>query len=207
MKQVSFHKGGFTLVELLVVMVIIATLAGLTLSTIQFVVNEGKRKRAVAEITTLGLAIGAYKADYGDYPRDANYTDMLDARSDPDARIPPPTSSPYLMPASVALYKALSGDSDASGTIDASEKANTIYFHFPLNMLHSDNGIITAVVDPFRNAYGYSTIGSSPAATGAQGYNPTYDLWSTADPEKKGPRKNGTPPVSDFTNLWITNFR
>ncbi len=207
MKQVSFHKSGFTLIELLVVMAIIAALAGLTLAGSQYAILEGKRKRAVADIAALGLAIGAYKADNGDYPRDPATTDMVDAKSDPDTRIPPLSLSPYLMPASVTLYMALSGDTDASGTIDASEKGNTVYFHFTPNMLSLDgNRKITAVMDPFRNCYGYSTIGSAPTTTGTQagGYNPTYDLWSTLDPDKKGPQKATVP---DFTNLWRSNFR
>ena len=40
------------------------------------------------------------------------------------------------------------------------------------------NGNVTALVDPFANAYGYSTAYRSPDPN--TGFNPTFDSWSPA---------------------------
>jgi hypothetical protein len=53
----------------------------------------------------------------------------------------------------------------------------------------SSSNQVTAIRDPFGNSYGYST---KMAATGGGGYNPTFDLWSTA---------NSADP-----NHWIKNW-
>ena len=59
------------------------------------------------------------------------------------------------------------------------------------------NGNLTSVTyirDPFGNPYGYSTM---KAAGGAAGYNPTFDLWSTA----------GTSGISESDQAqWIKNW-
>jgi general secretion pathway protein G len=59
---------GFSLIELLIVISIIAILAGLVLSTAGYVQKKGARSRAEAEITAMGAALENYKADNGDYP-------------------------------------------------------------------------------------------------------------------------------------------
>lgn len=65
-------KGGFTLLELLVVISIIALLAGLILSTAGYIQREGARSRTKAEIAALEAALESYKADMGDYPAGTN---------------------------------------------------------------------------------------------------------------------------------------
>jgi len=65
---------GFTLVELLIVIAVIAILASLVLSTAGFVQEKGARARAESEIAALSAALESYKADNGDYPRGVNAT-------------------------------------------------------------------------------------------------------------------------------------
>jgi type II secretion system protein G len=65
--KTSRHSA-FTLIELMVVIAIIAILAGLILSAAGYVQKKGARSRAEAEIAALGTALENYKADYGDYP-------------------------------------------------------------------------------------------------------------------------------------------
>jgi len=59
---------GFTLVEMLVVLGIIAVLVGLLLPAVMAAVNAARRTQMALEISQLDAAINAYKAKYGDYP-------------------------------------------------------------------------------------------------------------------------------------------
>ena len=64
----NFGWSAFPLIELLVVVAIIAILAGLTLSTLGYVNKKGADSRARAEVAALSAAIEAYKLDAGTYP-------------------------------------------------------------------------------------------------------------------------------------------
>ena len=71
-------RSGFTLVELLVVIVIIALLAGLLLPAIFRALCNGKNTRVVAEIQSLTQACAAYDVDMGSYPPgDGSGSDQL----------------------------------------------------------------------------------------------------------------------------------
>jgi general secretion pathway protein G len=62
-------QGAFTLVELLLVLTILAILAGIVLPRM---VGKGEQARvtaAMTQISTLGTALGAYEVDNGYYPR------------------------------------------------------------------------------------------------------------------------------------------
>ncbi|MDQ3117781.1 MAG: type II secretion system GspH family protein [Verrucomicrobiota bacterium] len=153
----------FTVVELLVVMSIILVLAGLILATSSYVHNKGARSRAEAEIAAMSAALENYKADNGVYPVDTS----VDPKTTPD-----PAS---YAPGSLALYKALSGDADNDGNRSAE---STAYMSFKPNQLYPPvtTNSVTYIKDPFGYSYGYSTIGQA----GTTGFNPTFDLWSTA---------------------------
>jgi type II secretion system protein G len=72
----------FTLVELLVVVAIIAILAGLTLSTLGYVNKKGAESRAKAEVAALSTAIDNYKTEFGSYPASNNLYSELTGRGD-----------------------------------------------------------------------------------------------------------------------------
>jgi prepilin-type N-terminal cleavage/methylation domain-containing protein len=59
---------GFTLVELLAVLAIIAILVSLLIPALTMVRKVAKETQQKAQITTIELAIVAFKNDYGDYP-------------------------------------------------------------------------------------------------------------------------------------------
>jgi len=63
------HRAGFTLLELMVVLGIIAILAGLALGAGRRTVESGKVARAKGEIAVLAAALEAYQRGYGDYPQ------------------------------------------------------------------------------------------------------------------------------------------
>ena len=62
------HFAGFTLIELMVVVTIIAILAGLALSSMGYVNRKGAESRARSEVAALSAAIEAFKLDRGSYP-------------------------------------------------------------------------------------------------------------------------------------------
>ena len=189
----------FTLIELIVVVGIIAILSALVLSTVGYARKKGARARAETEIAAISAAIENYKADNGVYVRGpatsimvgsttiaANATDNLNARTDGN-----PTSPSYGQ-TSLYLYTQLSGDS--TGIQQATGKT---YFAFKPQMLSTDsNGVVTALKDPFGNSYGYSTANQ---ANPAQGYNPTFDLWTTF-------ALTNSPPGAADQNQWIKNW-
>ena len=68
----AWHKRrhtAFTLIELIVVVGIIAILAGLLLSTAGYARKKAARARAETEIAAMSAACESYKADNGVYPR------------------------------------------------------------------------------------------------------------------------------------------
>jgi prepilin-type N-terminal cleavage/methylation domain-containing protein len=66
--QTGSRRGGFTLVELLVVISIIAVLAALTLTVMPGVAKRQKISIAQAELQQIETALENYKAKYGVYP-------------------------------------------------------------------------------------------------------------------------------------------
>lgn len=59
---------GFTLIELLITLAIIATLVGILVPTLSVVRKAAKEVKQRAQLTTIEMALVAFKNDYGDYP-------------------------------------------------------------------------------------------------------------------------------------------
>lgn len=76
MKTNPSKRRGFTLVELLVVISIIATLAGVGVPVIIAKKKDGDRAEAIANIKQIGMAMFAFDTDYGSYPCDATSTEV-----------------------------------------------------------------------------------------------------------------------------------
>jgi len=60
---------GFTVVEVLAAVGIIALMVGLLIPALSMVRNTAKETKQKAQFTTIELALTAFKNDYGDYPR------------------------------------------------------------------------------------------------------------------------------------------
>jgi type II secretory pathway pseudopilin PulG len=203
----------FSLIELIVVIAIIIVLAGLILSTVGYVQKKGARSRAETEIAAMSAACESYKADNGIYPRDptANTaTDKLNAKTDgsPTSGATNPSGATY-PPASLVLYRALSGDRNLDRAVSATDQNFAIdgtslspplsalpmvYVTFRPNQLSPSDQTqpVEFVRDPFGNSYGYSTAYQYDPTTG---YNPTFDLWSTG----------GGTTANDVAG-WIKNW-
>jgi prepilin-type N-terminal cleavage/methylation domain-containing protein len=183
------RRHGFTILELLVVIAIIITLAGLILATTGYVQKKGARSRAEAEIAAMSAALESYKADNGIYPATTN-TNSLNAQTTTN-----PSASSY-QTASFDLYSALTGDTNGDRTVGAGDTNPSAksYFSFKPNQLSptDQSQKVQFIRDPFGNSYGYST---SQATTQAGGYNPTFDLWSTAG-------GTGTGDVPGWIKNW-----
>jgi prepilin-type N-terminal cleavage/methylation domain-containing protein len=192
------QRSAFTIIEVLIVMAIILVLAGLILATSGYVQNKGRRSRAEAEIAAISAAMENYKADNGIYPRDPTTTDALAADVDPGGGDPG-----TFVDSSKFLYKSLSGDSDGDPTTSTSTDTKN-YFGAALkpNMLSPNPPAAgTFIRDPFGYSYGYSTI-KAAAPTGANGYNPTYDLWSTGGETAK----KSSETFATYQQRWIKNW-
>jgi general secretion pathway protein G len=66
------RKEGFTLVELLLVLAILAILAGIVLPKLSGRTEQAKIAAAKSQIATFGTALDAYEVDNGSYPRGNN---------------------------------------------------------------------------------------------------------------------------------------
>jgi general secretion pathway protein G len=95
MRPSSFTRAGFTLVEILVVVIVIGLLAGLVGPRILGRVSEARTAAARTQIELLGLALDNYRLDTGGYPTSEQ---GLPALQEKPARDPIPTNwrGPYL---------------------------------------------------------------------------------------------------------------
>lgn len=64
----SFTSRGFTIVELLVVIVIIAILAAIAVTTFRGVQNRAQDTARISDVKAIQRALEVYKADKGSYP-------------------------------------------------------------------------------------------------------------------------------------------
>jgi prepilin-type N-terminal cleavage/methylation domain-containing protein len=65
---VRCKKPAFTLVELLTVLAIVAILIGLLIPSLTVIRNTAKEAKQKSQFTEIGLALTAFRNDYGDYP-------------------------------------------------------------------------------------------------------------------------------------------
>lgn len=80
------HSGGFTVVELLIVVAILLTIAGMAVPHLVSAIDQARYARAVSEIYTLQDAIGADQAINGVYTdslKSIGYGNLLDPWGNP----------------------------------------------------------------------------------------------------------------------------
>lgn len=78
-KLIRKHRhAGFTLIELMVVIAIIATLAGISWGPILDQLNSGDRSAAQTNMTNLHKTMQVFKTDHGSYPCDSTAEGLLE---------------------------------------------------------------------------------------------------------------------------------
>lgn len=95
MKTNPRYKRGFTLVELLVVIVIIAALAGLTAPMVIRQRKKADQTEAVNNAKNIGLALFEFENDYGSYPDDTTANTILENNPDTPYTFAGNTSNDY----------------------------------------------------------------------------------------------------------------
>ena len=174
-------RSGFTLIEIMVVIVIITILVGIVIGASKYAQTKGATSRAKAEIAALETALEGYKSDNGVYPGSTEIPNNGTQNS-------------------ILLYNSLATGPKRYFTFKANQVrdgGNMILVTIncptvPTNYTVSVTNV--AVMDPFGMAYNYF---NNPCGGGGQNNSATFDLWSY------GPDNiNGT--ADDITN-WKQN--
>lgn len=119
-KKMQKDQKGFTLVELMVVVVILGILATLAVQSIGDSSDKAKISKTKADLRTIASAIEIHKAEIGNYPSSIN-----DLVGDYIKKVPesPVSGQKYAVDVTDG-YAVLCDDADDDGTLDSGE---TIY--------------------------------------------------------------------------------
>lgn len=151
-------SGGFSLVELMVVILIIAILMGLTVSGARFALVKSWESKTRTQLEAIKLGLGKYKEENGEYP--------------------PSTGG------SEELYKALTGDENLDGQLTDEERKKGVFLEELLapggsksiqGWVDNTTGKLK-IVDAFGEEIEYKQPGDE---------NALYDLWSYGSDKKK----------------------
>ena len=172
-RSAKLHPRGFTLVELMAVIVIIGLLAGLVIMVAGYINKKSAISRATAEMAALSLAIDNYKFDVGVYPASST------------ARVSGVYGSLYITNNSL-LYSQLS--INPSYLPKNLRLTNSYPAWIACYCAYGNTGVTvnaTFILDPWNRPYNYFC---AKAATNQ--YNTaSFDLWSYGP---NGLNDNGT---------------
>ncbi|MBK1829623.1 prepilin-type N-terminal cleavage/methylation domain-containing protein [Verrucomicrobiaceae bacterium R5-34] len=158
--------GGFTLVEIIVVIAIIAVLATMTVGGLSFYKQKAAENKTKVFIASVSRALDEYHSDFNEYPEETA-SDLDDSTE--------------------ILYRELYGDgadvnvgTGGAGTTDGSpDEGATVYLDaLNPNLAGSQKNVEESggeyfLIDGFRNRLRYRNDPNSPDMQ-----NPDYDLWS-----------------------------
>lgn len=205
---------GFTLMELLIVISLIAVLAGLVLASAGGVMKKIKRDQIRNFLAEIESGLEDYKIDNAIYPLNPERANTgggggggAGGYGGPDAEA---------VGGATVLYKHLSGDFDLDGQVDENATVYVERLDYWSNSEHPGMkapevqrsvpfGSSYAVVDPLGSPLRYL---AAPLGTSAEHQserdkikqkNPTFDLWSVAG------ATSDSPDFSD-ESTWITNW-
>ncbi len=194
----SSHRA-FTLIELMVVVAIMAILAGLVFGAMQGMGQNAKRKKAGVQIAALELGLEMFKQEYGDFP-----ISEVDPEIDAAA-------------GSAVLYQALSGDGKnllelagsaepSKGEIGSShpalmEQLDAKRDPFKMVLQRSESDYLVA--DPWGQPYRYLCYRDKSGRQASQRNPASYDLYSHGQTIEEEMAKGEGGSGQD---QWITNW-
>jgi prepilin-type N-terminal cleavage/methylation domain-containing protein len=158
MKMKTRWTRSFTLVELMVVVAVIAVLAGLVLGGAGAVRQRAARGQAKAEVSAIEAGLARYQIDFGSYPSSTGIS--------PSGANYPASPSGYSTAGQV-LFTNLWG-----AATYATPSGGKQYLSVKPSMVNTSG--VNYFIDPWGYAYGYYWSGSSSLYGGA-----VPDVWST----------------------------
>ena len=202
---------GFTLLELLVVISIMALLASLTLMGFRHASMTSSRNRTSAFHRGIMSALENYRSDAGEYPEPRNTGQQTEFGS-----------KRYDIGGALMLYQALSGDGDSEikaasggasssdGKVDDDELAGVYMKEMPRELvLKTTNGWMLAdgFTHPFQYTYPKREEGAEQGTRSSNTVNTTYDLWSFAeDDQNTSDTGLGAKQDTKVSGKWIKNW-
>lgn len=147
------RQNGFTLIEILVVLVIIMILVGIIIGAAKFAQTKAARSRAQSEMAMMETALESYKNDNGVYPPSTSSRQTVSG-----------ISGAIEIANSGSLYAALVAGPNNPKT----------YFTFKPNQIRAISTTETNIIDPFGIPYNYYRAGGTDTATNGV----SFDLWS-----------------------------
>lgn len=207
-------RRGFTLIEIMVSITIIAMLAGLSLIAMRYANQISSRKKTEAYLKAIELYLDRYRNDNGVYPRPKS--------EDSDGKSVTVRGNDYPVDGAVTLYQALTGDGDDAieGGESPSEgklqsiKGSVVYWGDAdpngANRITRQNDGAYYIADGFGAPFQYKVPPpynpKKPEEfqqTKLQYRNPrTYDLWSYAGEAPLG----GDDVQSANDTTWVKNW-
>lgn len=170
----------FTLIELMVVVAIIAVLAGLVLGGAGAVRQRAARSQAKTEISAIEAALARYQMDFGSYP--------LASVISTNGGVYSLNPSSYTN-AGQALFTNLWG----TNKFNIGSGARKAYISVKPSMVNT-SGTTDYFLDPWGYAYGYYWNGTNSLNGGS-----FPDLWSTGG-------QSGASAAQQNTNKWICSW-
>ena len=191
---------GFTLMELLVVISIIALLAAMTMGAFSYVQRAAMRNRTTAMHRAIISGLENYSSEFGEFPEPSGGGGMetFHGRS-------------YNTGSAKMLYQALSGDGSnriqiASGGTSASDgrwegDEKMLLTDMPKEMYTFGGRNMYMLLDGFSHPFQYTKGGTADAI------NPTFDLWSYGEDDENTDSVSKASKQDPKASIkWIKNF-
>jgi prepilin-type N-terminal cleavage/methylation domain-containing protein len=186
----SRRNGGFSMIELMVVVGIMVILAGLLIAALPGIQSRINRNKVETFIAELESGLSKYQIDNGTYPLNEPGGDREIAG----------------IKGAAVLYKHLSGDWDLNGEVDFTQNEKVYvpkidYFsQREARERRSDSiGGQYMLIDSYSNPIRYlAQVPNLAPGEKRETYNPTYDIWSITD---------ANPDNPDESAKYITNWQ
>lgn len=212
-------RAGFTLIELVVVVTIIALLFALTIGGFTYAQRSAARSKTTTTLKAIQSALERYNTEFGEYPEPSNPGDTVSMGN-----------KIYEASGATMLYQALSGDGynnikiattpsgdadpSSNGSLDEAESKSVMLTDMPKEIwVFQENKYY--MIDGFGRPFQYTkAVPIDPNGTGgastALTINPTYDLWSYGEDEENVTARSidtlTDEQLKQKSVLWIKNW-